>query len=63
MQPSGELIATGETLHVICDHLGRPKSLPEKYRQFFPPRTALQEKRDRDSSLGRARRVPGPDSE
>ena len=63
MQPSGELIATGETLHVICDHLGRPKSLPEKYRQFFPPRTALQEKRDRDSSLGRARRAPGPDSE
>jgi len=33
---SGELIATGETTHVICDRRGRPKSLPEKYRKFFP---------------------------
>ena len=35
-QATRELIATGETLHVICDSHGRPKSLPEKYRQFFP---------------------------
>jgi acyl-CoA thioester hydrolase len=35
-EASGELIATGETLHVICDHNGRPKSLPEKYRKYFP---------------------------
>jgi acyl-CoA thioester hydrolase len=34
-QASGDLIATGETLHVICDRLGKPKSLPEKYRQYF----------------------------
>ena len=33
---SGELLATGETLHVICDRRGRPKSLPEKYRNYFP---------------------------
>jgi acyl-CoA thioester hydrolase len=33
---SGELVATGETLHVVCDRQGRPKSLPEKYRQYFP---------------------------
>jgi len=33
---SGELLATGETLHVICDCRGRPKSLPEKYRKYFP---------------------------
>lgn len=33
---TGELLATGETTHVICDHAGRPKSLPEKYRQLFP---------------------------
>lgn len=33
---SNEVVATGETLHVICDHLGRPKTLPEKYRQYFP---------------------------
>ena len=34
-QASGDLIATGETVHVICDNLGRPKSLPEKYRKYF----------------------------
>jgi acyl-CoA thioester hydrolase len=32
---SGELLATGETVHVICDSKGRPKSLPEKYHQYF----------------------------
>lgn len=37
--PDNELIANGETLHVICDSLGRPKSLPEKYRHFFTPKT------------------------
>lgn len=34
-QSSGELIATGETTHVICDKLGRPKSLPGKYRKYL----------------------------
>jgi acyl-CoA thioester hydrolase len=34
---TGELLATGDTLHVICDRQGKPKSLPEKYRKFFPP--------------------------
>jgi acyl-CoA thioester hydrolase len=32
---AGELTATGETVHVICDRTGRPKSLPEKYRKYF----------------------------
>lgn len=32
---SGEQLATGETLHVICDRLGQPKALPEKYRKYF----------------------------
>jgi len=32
---SGELLATGETTHVICDHTGRPKTLPVKYRKLF----------------------------
>lgn len=35
-QASGDLIATGETTHVICDRAGRPKSLPDKYRKYFP---------------------------
>jgi acyl-CoA thioester hydrolase len=34
-QDSGERLATGETLHVICDRLGQPKALPEKYRKYF----------------------------
>jgi acyl-CoA thioester hydrolase len=29
------LLATGETVHVICGSNGRPKSLPEKYRRVF----------------------------
>jgi acyl-CoA thioester hydrolase len=31
-----ELLATGETLHVVCDSKGKPKALPEKYRKYFP---------------------------
>jgi acyl-CoA thioester hydrolase len=30
-----ELLATGETIHIICDSNGRPKQLPEKYRRYF----------------------------
>ena len=33
---SGEMLAMGETLHIICNREGRPKSLPERYRQLFP---------------------------
>ena len=33
---TGELLSTGETLHVVCDGQGRPKALPDKYRQYFP---------------------------
>lgn len=32
---TGELLATGETFHVICDSQGRPKTLPTKYRQLM----------------------------
>ena len=35
-----ELLATGETIHVVCDRAGRPKSLPEKYRQVFKMQAA-----------------------
>ena len=31
----GQLLATGETKHVICGKDGRPKHLPEKYRSLF----------------------------
>jgi acyl-CoA thioester hydrolase len=32
-----ELLATGETLHVVCSKAGRPKSLPEKYWKVLAP--------------------------
>ncbi len=41
-----ELIATGETLHVICDRQGRAKSLPEKYRKYFVATLASPAKTD-----------------
>ena len=37
---TGELLATGETTHVVCDRHGRPKMLPAKYRQIFVARHA-----------------------
>jgi acyl-CoA thioester hydrolase len=40
---SGELLATGETTHVICDKLGRSKSLPELYRKLFGARSPAEE--------------------
>ena len=30
-----QLLATGETLHLVCDLAGKPARLPEKYRRFF----------------------------
>jgi acyl-CoA thioester hydrolase len=33
--PGDELLATGETTHVICGSNGRPKLLPAKYRMRF----------------------------
>jgi acyl-CoA thioester hydrolase len=33
----GELLATGESTHVICGSNGKPKSLPPKYREVFGP--------------------------
>ena len=35
-----ELLAKGETLHVICDRQGRPKALPEKYHRYFEAEAA-----------------------
>ena len=32
---TGELLAIGETVHVVCDGKGRPKTFPEKYHRFF----------------------------
>ena len=40
---SGEVLATGETVHIICDGKGRPKSLPEKYRRLFPLKSRARE--------------------
>jgi acyl-CoA thioester hydrolase len=42
-EANGELIATGETQHVICDAQGKPKLLPEKYRKYFPLTTTASQ--------------------
>jgi acyl-CoA thioester hydrolase len=34
-QATDELLAEGETVHVITDREGHPRSLPEKYRELF----------------------------
>ena len=34
-QGTDELLAEGETVHVITDRDGHPRSLPEKYRDLF----------------------------
>jgi acyl-CoA thioester hydrolase len=34
-QATDELLAEGETVHVITDRDGHPRSLPEKYRELF----------------------------
>jgi acyl-CoA thioester hydrolase len=34
-ESDGQLLATGETTHVICGRNGKPKLLPEKYRGVF----------------------------
>ena len=39
---TGDVLATGLTMHVVCDSKGRPKALPEKYRKYFP----LMEEKD-----------------
>jgi acyl-CoA thioester hydrolase len=43
---SGEVLATGETVHIICNREGRPKSLPEKYRRLFPLQVKTKDKGD-----------------
>ena len=42
---SSEVLATGETLHIICNREGRPKSLPEKYRELFPLKSRSEAKK------------------
>lgn len=37
-RPDDELLAEGETVHVITDLSGRPRALPDKYHQFLRPK-------------------------
>ena len=37
---TGDLLATGETVHFVCNGKGRPKQLPEKYRRYFDDQEA-----------------------
>ena len=49
-QESDVLLATGETMHVVCNSEGRPKSLPEKYRRLFPLKVEARDKREPSAS-------------
>jgi acyl-CoA thioester hydrolase len=55
-QPDDELLATGETTHVICDRLGRPKSMPEKYRKYFAPAQAASALKNDGDVVSKGRR-------
>ena len=44
-RPDDELLAEGETVHVITDLTGRPRALPERYRQLLSNGPAV----DKDS--------------
>jgi len=39
----GELLAEGETVHVITDMSGRPRALPDKYRKLLAAGTVSEE--------------------
>ncbi len=34
-QPAADLLAEGETVHVVTDREGHPRALPDKYRELF----------------------------
>jgi acyl-CoA thioester hydrolase len=36
---TGEMLATGETVHVVCNRMGRPRALPDKYWKLFASST------------------------
>jgi len=40
-----ELLAAGETVHVITDREGRPRALPEKFRDLFLAAARLPQER------------------
>lgn len=50
-EATGELLATGETVHVICDRQGRPKALPAKYRKLMPRASSSARKAHAGSML------------
>jgi acyl-CoA thioester hydrolase len=43
---TGQLLTTGETVHVVCNKAGRPKALPEKYWKLFPSSAIAGEETD-----------------
>jgi len=56
-QGTNDLLAEGETVHVITDRAGHPRALPEKYRELFdagPPAVGT-----RDAGLESRNPEPG----
>ena len=56
-QTTDELLAEGETVHVITDREGHPRSLPEKYRELFVagPKEPVYGMRDSGHGKGSSR--------
>ena len=42
-KPEDELLAAGETVHVITDREGRPRALPERYRALLADGVSAEE--------------------
>lgn len=42
-EPEHELLAEGETVHVITDRQGRPRALPDKYREMLVAQSSVAE--------------------
>jgi acyl-CoA thioester hydrolase len=59
-EASGELLATGETVHVVCNKAGRPRALPEKYWKLFE--SAEESDEEGDASHGKRRSHANPSS-
>lgn len=57
---TGELLATGETVHVVCNKAGRPRALPQKYWKLFESVASDAEDSSEDSKRGRHSKPPVP---
>ena len=56
-QRTDELIAEGETVHVITDRDGRPRTLPDKYRELLLGKSEIRNSKIRNSKRSTETRI------